>query len=167
MHRLVRISPFSSQQLRHTSFALVDVMPEFVVPEEVPINPDDITIDFFRSSGPGGQNVNKRETAVRITHVPTGLTVASQAERSQESNRETAMALLRSRLYRLELDRREQERRGVRQEKVSIEWGNQIRSYVMHPYQMVKDHRTGMETSQIEKVLDGELDEFIEAEIRK
>ncbi len=166
VHRLVRISPFSSQQLRHTSFALVDVMPEFVAPEEVPINPDEITIDFFRSSGPGGQNVNKRETAVRITHVPTGLTVASQAERSQESNRETAMRLLRSRLYRLELELAEQERQGVRKEKVKIEWGSQIRSYVMHPYQMVKDHRTGVETSQIDKVLDGDLDAFIEAEVR-
>lgn len=167
VHRLVRISPFSASSLRHTSFALVDVMPEFVTPEEVDIRPEDLKIDFFRSSGPGGQNVNKRETAVRITHLPTGLTVASQAERSQEANRETALSLLRSRLYRLELDKAEQERQGVRQEKVKIEWGSQIRSYVMHPYQMVKDHRTGMETSQIEKVLDGDLDEFIEAEIRQ
>ncbi len=167
VHRLVRISPFSAQQLRHTSFALVDVMPEFVAPEEVEIKPEDLKIDFFRSSGPGGQNVNKRETAVRITHLPTGLQVASQAERSQESNRETAMGILRSRLYQLQLAQQEQERRGVRQEKVKIEWGSQIRSYVMHPYQMVKDHRTGIETSQIEKVLDGELDEFIEAEIKE
>lgn len=166
VHRLVRISPFSAQSLRHTSFALVDVMPQFVAPEEVVINPEDVKIDFFRSSGPGGQNVNKRETAVRITHVPTGLHVASQAERSQDRNRETAMELLRSRLYRVESDRAERERRGVRQEKVNIEWGSQIRSYVMHPYQMVKDHRTGVETSQIDKVLDGVLDEFIEAEIR-
>lgn len=166
VHRLVRISPFSSQQLRHTSFALVDVMPEFVAPEEVEIKPEDLKIDFFRSSGPGGQNVNKRETAVRITHLPTGLQVASQVERSQESNRETAMGILRSRLYQLQLARQEQERRGVRQEKVKIEWGSQIRSYVMHPYQMVKDHRTNIETSQIEKVLDGALDEFIEAEIK-
>jgi len=166
VHRLVRISPFSSQQLRHTSFALVDVMPEFVAPEEVEIKPEDLKIDFFRSSGPGGQNVNKRETAVRITHLPSGLQVASQVERSQESNRETAMGILRSRLYQLQLVQQEQERRGVRQEKVKIEWGSQIRSYVMHPYQMVKDHRTNMETSQIEKVLDGALDEFIEAEIK-
>ncbi|TSD04834.1 MAG: peptide chain release factor 2 [Parcubacteria group bacterium Greene0714_36] len=142
-------------------------MPEFVEPEEVEIKPEDLKIDFFRSSGPGGQNVNKRETAVRITHIPTGLTVASQAERSQESNRETALSLLRSRLYRLALERSEQERKGVRLEKVKIEWGNQIRSYVMHPYQMVKDHRTDVETSQIDKVLDGALDEFIEAEIRQ
>lgn len=166
VHRLVRISPFSSQQLRHTSFALVDVMPEFVAPEEVEIKSDDLKIDFFRSSGPGGQNVNKRETAVRITHLPTGIQVASQVERTQERNREIAMGLLRSKLYQLQLQRQEQERRGVRQEKVSIEWGSQIRSYVMHPYQMVKDHRTNVETSQIDKVLDGDLEEFIEAELK-
>ncbi len=167
VHRLVRISPFSSQSLRHTSFALVDVMPEFVAPEEVEIKPEDLKIDFFRSSGPGGQNVNKRETAVRITHLPTGIQVASQVERSQERNRETALGLLRSRIYRFESERQEKERSGVRQEKVAIEWGSQIRSYVMHPYQMVKDHRTQVETSNIEKVLDGELDEFIEAEIKQ
>ena len=167
VHRLVRISPFSAQSLRHTSFTLVDVMPEFVAPEEVEIRPEDLKIDFFRSSGPGGQNVNKRETAVRITHLPTGIQVASQAERSQESNRETAMSLLRSKIYQLTKERQEQERQGVRQEKVKIEWGSQIRSYVMHPYQMVKDHRTDTETSQIDKVLDGEIDEFIEAEIKE
>ena len=166
VHRLVRISPFSSQQLRHTSFALVDVMPELVAPEEVEIRPEDLKIDFFRSSGPGGQNVNKRETAVRITHLPTGVQVASQVERSQDRNREIAMELLRARLYRVELERQEKERRGIRQEKVAIEWGNQIRSYVMHPYQMVKDHRTEAETSRIDRVLDGGLDEFIEAELR-
>jgi peptide chain release factor 2 len=166
VHRLVRISPFSSQSLRHTSFALVDVMPEFVAPEEVEIRPEDLKIDFFRSSGPGGQNVNKRETAVRITHLPTGIQVASQVERTQERNRETALSLLRSRIYRFELKRQEKERQGVRQEKVAIEWSSQIRSYVMHPYQMVKDHRTEVETSNIEGVLDGELDEFIEAELK-
>lgn len=166
VHRLVRISPFSAQQLRHTSFALVDVMPEFVAPEEVEIKPEDLKIDFFRSSGPGGQNVNKRETAVRVTHLPTGLQVASQAERSQERNREIATELLRSRLYRFELEKQEQERQGVRKEKMAIEWGSQIRSYVLHPYRMVKDHRTNMETSNISKVLEGELDEFIEAEIK-
>lgn len=157
VHRLVRISPFSSQSLRHTSFALVDVMPEFVALEEVEINPDDLKIDFFRSSGPGGQNVNKRETAVRITHLPSGIQTASQAERTQERNREIAMELLRSRLYKFTLEKQEAERQGVRKEKVAIEWGSQIRSYVMHPYQKVKDHRTGVETSNIEKVLDGEL----------
>ncbi len=166
VHRLVRISPFSSQSLRHTSFALVDIMPEFVAPDEVEIRPEDLSIDFFRSSGPGGQNVNKRETGVRITHVPTGLQVASQAERSQERNRELAMKILRSKIYQFQLERQEKERQGIRQEKVSIEWGSQIRSYVMHPYQMVKDHRTGIETSQIDKVLDGDLEEFVEAEIK-
>lgn len=166
VHRLVRISPFNAQSLRHTSFALVDVLPEFVEPEEVEIRPEDLRIDFFRSSGPGGQNVNKRETAVRITHNPTGLQAASQAERSQDRNREIAMNLLRSKLYDLALKHQKQEQKDVKQEKVSIEWGSQIRSYVMHPYQMVKDHRTDVETSQIDKVLDGELDEFIEAEIK-
>lgn len=166
VHRLVRISPFSAQSLRHTSFALVDVMPEFVSPEEIDLKPDELKIDFFRSSGPGGQNVNKRETAVRVTHLPTGIQVASQSERSQDRNRETAMEILRARLYQLKLDEQERERQGVRAEKVAIEWGSQIRSYVMHPYQMVKDHRTNAETSQIDKVLDGDLDEFIEAEIR-
>ena len=166
VHRLVRISPFSSQKLRHTSFALVDVMPEFVAPGEVEIRPEDIDIDFFRSSGPGGQNVNKRETAVRITHKPTGFQVAVQTERSQDQNRQRALELLRSRLYQLALRRQDEERRGVKSEKVSIEWGSQIRSYVMHPYQMVKDHRTDVETAQIERVLDGELDEFIDAEIK-
>ncbi len=166
VHRLVRISPFSSQQLRHTSFALVDVMPEFVAPEEVEIRPEDLRIDFFRSSGPGGQNVNKRETAVRITHIPTGIAVASQVERSQESNRETAMGILRAKLWQMKSQQQEQERLGLREEKKAIEWGSQIRSYVMHPYQMVKDHRTDIETSKIDKVLDGGLDEFIEAEIK-
>ncbi len=167
VHRLVRISPFNAQSLRHTSFALVDVLPEFVEPEEVEIKPDELKIDFFRSSGPGGQNVNKRETAVRITHIPTGLQAASQAERSQDRNREIAMNFLRSKLYDLALKHQKQEQKDVKQEKVSIEWSSQIRSYVMHPYQMVKDHRTNVETSQIDKVLDGELDEFIEAEIKQ
>ena len=166
VHRLVRISPFSAQKLRHTSFALVDIMPEFVTPDEVAIKPEDLKIDFFRASGPGGQNVNKRETAVRIAHVPTGLQATSQVERSQDQNRARALELLRSRLYRREVENQERERQGVRQEKKSIEWGNQIRSYIMHPYQMVKDHRTGVETSRIDTVLDGELDEFIEAEVQ-
>lgn len=165
VHRLVRVSPFSSQQLRHTSFSLVDVMPEFVAPEEVEIKPDDLKIDFFRSSGPGGQNVNKRETAVRITHIPTGIQVASQVERSQERNREIAMNLLRSKLYNFLRELQEKERQGVRQEKIAIEWGSQIRSYVMHPYQMVKDHRTNVETSNINAVLEGDLDKFIEGEL--
>jgi len=167
VHRLVRISPFSAQSLRHTSFALVDVTPEFVAPEEIEIKPDDLKIDFFRSSGPGGQNVNKRETAVRITHLPTGTQVASQVERTQERNRGIALELLRSRLYKLAQETQEKERQEIRKGKVAIEWGSQIRSYVMHPYQMVKDHRTEIETSQIDKVLDGELEEFIEAEVKR
>ena len=142
-------------------------MPEFVAPEEVEIKPDDLKIDFFRSSGPGGQNVNKRETAVRITHLPTGIQVASQVERSQERNREIAMNLLRSKLYNFLLEKQEKERQGVRQEKVKIEWGSQIRSYVMHPYQMVKDHRTNIETSNINAVLEGDLDKFIEGSLQK
>lgn len=166
VHRLVRISPFSAQSLRHTSFALVDVMPEFVAPQEVEIKPDELKIDFFRSSGPGGQNVNKRETAVRVTHLPTGIQVSSQAERSQERNREIATELLRSKLYQRALLLREEDRKGVKKEKVAIGWGSQIRSYVMHPYQMVKDHRTRVETPNIDRVLDGEIGEFIEAELR-
>lgn len=166
VHRLVRISPFSAKSLRHTSFALVEVMPEFVAPEEVAIKSDEIQIDFFRSSGPGGQNVNKRETAVRITHLPTKLQVAVQAERSQERNREIAMKLLASKLYQQRLKEQETEAARVKGETVSIEWGSQIRSYVLQPYQLVKDHRTGYETSNVEAVLNGNLDEFIETELK-
>lgn len=166
VHRLVRISPFSAKQLRHTSFALVEVMPEFVAPEEVAIKAEDLSIEFFRSSGPGGQNVNKRETAVRITHRPTKLQVAVQVERSQERNREIAMRLLAAKLYQQKLRAQEAEASRVKGEAVAIEWGSQIRSYVLHPYQLVKDHRTGYETPNVEEVLDGNLDEFIEAELR-
>jgi len=166
VHRLVRISPFSAQSLRHTSFALVDVMPELVAPQEIELKPEDIKIDFFRSSGPGGQNVQKRETAVRITHLATGIQAASQAERSQERNREIAMEILRAKLYKRALEDEEEKRKGLQREKVAVEWGNQIRSYVLHPYRMVKDHRTGIETSNIEDVLDGALDKFIEAELK-
>lgn len=165
VHRLVRISPFSANDLRHTSFAMVEVMPEFVAPEEVEIKPDDISTDFFRSSGPGGQNVNKRETAVRITHIPTGLTVAVQTERSQERNREQAMNMIRARLYQKKISEQKKVRQEVRGETVSAEWGHQIRSYVLHPYTMVKDHRTNTETGNVEAVLNGELDEFVEAEL--
>lgn len=165
VHRLVRISPFSAKQLRHTSFAMVLVMPEFIPPEEIAIKPEELSIDFFRSSGPGGQNVNKRETAVRITHIPTGTQVASQGERSQERNREIAMNLLRARLYQKKISEQEALKKEVRGETVSAEWGHQIRSYVFHPYQLVKDHRTNVETGNVDAVLDGELDQFIEAEL--
>ncbi len=167
VHRLVRISPFSSQSLRHTSFALVDALPEFVAPEEIELSNEDLTIDFFRSSGPGGQNVNKRETAVRVTHIPTGLFASAQSERTQERNRELATAHLRAKLYQREIEKAEAERRGIRGDQVSAEWGSQIRSYVLHPYQMVKDHRTNYETSDTESVLEGNLNAFIEAAIRK
>lgn len=166
VHRLVRISPFSAKSLRHTSFALVEVMPELVKPEEAELKPDELRIDFFRSSGPGGQNVQKRETAVRITHVPTGLQVAVQSERSQERNREIATELLRSKLYHQKLKEQASEAARLKGETLSIEWGSQIRSYVLHPYQLVKDHRTSAETSQIDKVLEGDLDKFIEAELK-
>ena len=177
VHRLVRISPFSAKSLRHTSFALVEVMPEFVAAEEIVIKPEEIRTDFFRSSGPGGQNVNKRETAVRVTHLPTGTQVAVQIERSQERNREIAMRLLAAKLYQHRLRAQEREAARLRTaarggspsgrgESVAIEWGSQIRSYVLHPYQLVKDHRSGYETSNVVAVLDGELDEFIEDELR-
>lgn len=167
VHRLVRISPFSAKSLRHTSFVLVEVMPELVKPEEVELKPEEIRTDFFRSSGPGGQNVQKRETAVRIIHLPTGAQVAVQSERSQERNREIAMEMLRSKLYQLKLKKQEEEAAKLRGQTLSIEWGSQIRSYVLHPYRLVKDHRTGYETSRVEAVLDGELDEFIEAELKQ
>ncbi|MBI2055355.1 MAG: peptide chain release factor 2 [Candidatus Sungbacteria bacterium] len=166
VHRLVRISPFDASARRHTSFALVEVMPELVAPDEVSIKPDELQIDFFRSSGPGGQNVNKRETAVRITHLPTKLHVAVQVERSQERNRELAMRLLAAKLYQEHLKEQEREALRLKGETVAIEWGSQIRSYVLHPYQLVKDHRTGYESAKIGEVLDGDIDAFIEAEHR-
>lgn len=166
VHRLVRISPFDSNARRHTSFALVEVMPELVRPGEIEIKPEEIQIDFFRSSGPGGQNVNKRETAVRITHLPSKTQVAVQVERSQERNREIAMQLLSSKLYQKGLREQEAETARLKGETMSVEWGSQIRSYVLHPYHLVKDHRTGHETSQVDAVLDGDLDGFIDAELK-
>lgn len=163
VHRLVRISPFSAKKLRHTSFALVEVLPE-LKDIDIKINPQDLKTDTFRSSGPGGQNVNKLETAVRITHIPTNTVVAVQSERSQQQNKEKAMNLLLSRLaQRMEKDKIEALEQ-LKPERREIEWGSQIRSYVLNPYQMVKDHRTGAKSSQPEKVLDGDLDKFIEAE---
>ena len=162
VHRLVRISPFSAKNLRHTSFALVEVLPE-LKDADIKINSQDLRIDTFRSSGPGGQNVNKLETAVRITHIPTNTVVAVQSERSQQQNKEKAMALLLSRLaQRMKKDKIEELAQLKPELKSgSIEWGSQIRSYVLHPYQLVKDHRTGVKSSQPDKVLEGDLDKFI------
>ena len=166
VHRLVRISPFSSDKKRHTSFALVEILPELseIKEDELKIPEEDLKIEFFRSSGPGGQNVNKVETAVRIVHLPTGLSTACQAERSQSQNRERAMNLLRAKLIKLMEESRTKEL-GQLRSKVKPEWGNQIRSYVLHPYKMVKDHRTGAETSRAEEVLEGDLDLFMEGDI--
>lgn len=165
VHRLVRISPFDASKQRHTSFALVEVLP-VIEPEEYPINPNDLAFEAFRSSGPGGQNVNKVETAVRIRHKPTGIVVSAQSERSQERNRQRAMEVLRAKLYALAAEEAEEKRLQLKGPKTKIEWGHQIRSYVLHPYRLVKDHRTGVETAKIEDVLDGDLDAFIEAELK-
>ena len=165
VHRLVRISPFSSKDLRHTSFSMVEVIPKFEKPDELKIPPEEIKIEYSKSSGPGGQNVNKRETAVRLVHIPTNLAVHIETERSQAQNKEKAMTMLEAKLYKLEDDERKAKEKGMYISKTTqIEWGNQIRSYVLHPYKMVKDHRTNVETSNVEKVLNGELEEFIEAE---
>jgi peptide chain release factor 2 len=166
VHRLVRISPFDSSGRRHTSFVSVDVSPELDDTIEVVINPDDITIDTMRSSGAGGQHVNKTDSAVRITHKPTGIVVTCQSGRSQIQNREEAMRMLKSKLYQIEIENKLKEQAILKGEQKLIEWGSQIRSYVMHPYSMVKDHRTLHETSQVEDVLDGDIDGFIEAYLK-
>jgi len=166
VHRLVRLSPFDAAHRRHTSFALVEVMPEIENEVEVEIDPDDLRVDVFRSSGAGGQNVQKNSTAVRITHIPTGIVVTCQNERSQLQNRTMAMKVLRARLFELERQKREEEQARLKGQHVSAGWGNQIRSYVLHPYNMVKDHRTDYETSNTTAVLDGDLDAFIEAYLR-
>lgn len=166
VHRLVRISPFDSNARRHTSFASVDVVPEITDAPEIEINPDDLRVDTFRSSGAGGQHVNKTDSAVRITHLPTGIVVSCQNERSQHQNRDVAMKMLLSKLWQIERQKEEEELAALRGEQRKIEWGSQIRSYVFQPYQMVKDHRTETETSDVQKVMDGELDEFIESGLR-
>ena len=165
VHRLVRISPFSAKSLRHTSFAALEVLPEInAAQEHIEIRPEDLQMEMTRSSGPGGQNVNKRETAVRIVHIPTGIVVESQTQRSQQQNREKALEILAAKLYLLQQEVRAQELTKLKGKQSAIEWGSQIRSYVLAPYQLVKDHRTNVETAQVERVLNGELDEFLEAE---
>lgn len=164
VHRLVRLSPFDNAHRRHTSFALVEVIPDIGGEDlEIEINPDDVRMDVFRASGHGGQNVQKNSTAIRLTHEPTGIVVTCQNERSQAQNRERALAVLKSRLYDLEMQRQAEERAKLKGEHISAGWGNQIRSYVLHPYRMVKDLRTGWETGNTTAVLDGELDGLIEA----
>jgi peptide chain release factor 2 len=163
VHRLVRLSPFDSAHRRHTSFALVQVYPQVHAAEEVTLNPADIKIDTYRSAGAGGQNVQKNETAIRITHLPTGIVVTCQNERSQTQNRENALRVLRARLLDVQRQKQEEDLARLKGEHVKAEWGSQIRSYVLHPYQMVKDHRTGHESGNTASVLDGNLDGFIEA----
>ena len=166
VHRLVRISPFDSQSRRHTSFAALDCIPEFDEDIAIDINEDDLRIDFYRASGAGGQHVNKVSSAVRITHIPTGVVVQCQNQRSQHKNRAQAMKVLKSRLYMLEQQKRDDEVAKLYGDKGEIAWGNQIRSYVMQPYQMVKDHRTNHQTGNVNAVLDGDLDGFIESYLR-
>jgi peptide chain release factor 2 len=165
VHRLVRNSPFSGKGLRHTSFAMVDILPE-IKDKSFEIKPEDLRIETSKSSGPGGQNVNKRETAIRIIHIPTGIAVSSQNERSQAQNKEKAMGILFSKLLAIQEEQKLEEIGEIKGEKLAVAWGNQIRSYVLHPYKMIKDLRTGVETSNVESVLDGDLDMFIESELR-
>ena len=167
VHRLVRLSPFDAAHRRHTSFALVEVVPNIEDDIEVQINPEDLRIDVYKSSGAGGQHVQKNATAIRMVHLPTGIIVTCQNERSQAQNREMALRILRGRLYDLERQKREAEQARLKGEHVEAGWGNQIRSYVLHPYKMVKDHRTGYEVGNAEAVLDGRLDDFIEAYLRQ
>jgi peptide chain release factor 2 len=168
VHRLVRISPYDSQKRRHTTFALIEVLPEVENDVEVGTIPDDeLKVDTFRAQGAGGQHVNKTDSAVRITHLPTGIVAQSQNERSQHQNREVAMKVLRARLLERKLEEREREMAAIKGEHVEAGWGNQIRSYVLHPYQMVKDHRTNHETSATGQVLDGDLDAFMQAELER
>lgn len=167
VHRLVRLSPFDAAHRRHTSFALLEVLPQVSMEEaDIEINPGDVKLDVFRSSGAGGQNVQKNATAVRLTHLPTGIVVTCQNERSQNQNREFAMRILRARLLEIRQAEREEERAVLRGEYTKAEWGSQIRSYVLHPYQMVKDHRTDFQSGNSQAVLDGDLDAFMEAYLK-
>jgi peptide chain release factor 2 len=166
VHRLVRLSPFDSANRRHTSFALVEVLPQVETDDEIEIKASDIRVDTYRSAGAGGQNVQKNETAIRITHLPTGLVVTCQNERSQMQNKENAMRVLRARLLDLRRQEQEAELAEIKGDYVKAEWGSQIRSYVLHPYQMVKDHRTDHEVGNTQAVLDGDLDSFMESYLR-
>lgn len=167
VHRLVRISPFDAEAMRHTSFVLAEVIPELPETEDIVLKDSDLRIDVFRSSGPGGQSVNKTDSAVRIVHLPTGLTVTCQTQRSQHQNKETALKILKAKLFKLAEEKKDSEEKKMRGQAQKAEWGKQIRSYVMQPYQLVKDHRTKYETSDIQSVLDGNLDGFMEAYLRK
>jgi peptide chain release factor 2 len=166
VHRLVRISPFDANKRRHTSFASVDVIPEISEDTEITIEEKDLKVETFRASSAGGQHMQKTDTAVRMTHIPTGIVAQCQNERSQYQNKQTALKILKSRLYELQEEKKEQQLQKHAAEKKKIEWGSQIRSYVMHPYTMVKDHRTKQETGNVDAVMDGELDEFIEAYLK-
>ncbi len=167
IHRLVRISPFDSNSRRHTSFASVDVMPEIISSEEIKINPDELRVDTYRSSGAGGQYINKTDSAVRLTHLPTGIVVACQTERSQIQNRETAMKMLYSKLAQLKEEKEQAELKNIQGDLKKIEWGSQIRSYVFCPYTMVKDHRTNYETANIQLVMDGDIQPFINEYLKR
>lgn len=166
VHRLVRISPFDSSGRRHTSFVSVDVMPEMDNDIEIEVRPEDLKIDTYRATGAGGQHINTTDSAVRMTHIPTGIVVTCQSERSQLKNREQAMKMLKAKLYQKEQEEKEAELAEIRGEQKEIGWGSQIRSYVFHPYSMVKDHRTNVETGNTQAVMDGDLDEFINAYLR-